>query len=444
MTPNTPMRVLLLCNYDPFNAAMVSDHINALHLYSQHEVVVFPSLVAYHGNLPDDIALDLFDAVIVHYSLFLAVDAYVSAKTRHKLQRFSGVKAIFLQDEYRFVEESLARIRDVGFDIIFTCVPENSIELVYPADALPGVQRVNVLTGYVPASLLSYAPIPLTKRRYDVSYRGRKYPAWHGSLGLEKWKIAEKFKRDAWRYGLKTNISFRERDRVYGRDWVALLQNSRAVLGVESGASVFDFTGGISARVETVAALLSKKDASYEALRTRYFADMEGKIPLEQISPRIFEAIALRTLCILYEGDYSGILVPWRHYVPLRKDHSNMDEVVAFLKDPWKVGEVVADAYSEVAMNPEYSYERFVSRIDQILSATREQKQCPLLTSASDRDDAEIDAELLRLQKAYPFYCVRNPHGLQVSGTTWLGRLGGIVRRIVPLHWLRAIRNAVR
>ncbi|MBT8506740.1 hypothetical protein B1F79_04690 [Coxiella-like endosymbiont of Rhipicephalus sanguineus] len=54
------------------------------------------------------------------------------------------------------------------------------------------------------------------------------------------------------------------------------------------------------------------------------------KIDYNQISPRHFEAVATKTLQILYEGEYSNILKPWVHYVPLKKDYSNFDEVCNF------------------------------------------------------------------------------------------------------------------
>ncbi len=42
---------------------------------------------------------------------------------------------------------------------------------------------------------------------------------------------------------LKLDISAKEDDRIYGNDWHAFLQNSKAVLGTEGGATIFDFDG---------------------------------------------------------------------------------------------------------------------------------------------------------------------------------------------------------
>jgi hypothetical protein len=448
------MRILLLCNYDPLNAATVCDHINAFAFYTRHEIVVFSELVSHGGNLPPDVNLDWFDAVILHYSVFLAVDSYVSCQTRERLQSYAGIKAIFLQDEYRFVEESVERIRALGFSIIFTCMPEPSIEMVYPTKKLPGVQRINVLTGYVPSALLLYKPFPLARRKYHVSYRGRRYPAWHGRLGLEKWQIAERFKSDAERYALRTNISYREGDRLYGADWTELIRQSRAVLGVESGASVFDFTGQISAKIDSYSALVGEDELDYAKVRAKYFAEVEDAVPIAQISPRIFEAMALRTMCVLYEGEYSGVIEPWRHYVPLKKDHSNMAQVASILNDFGQMAEVISNAYAEVACNKKWAYATFIEKVERALEmqyrqrlqsgSTPATRDGPVDESARPSREVfggECEQGLLSITEKYRCKLVSNPHGLTQPRYKWLLKLIRAIRPYIPRRIVRVVRN---
>ena len=61
---------------------------------------------------------------------------------------------------------------------------------------------------------------------------------------------------------------------------------------------------------------------------------------------------------VLYEGGFSGILWPWRHLVPLKKEFGNMGEVVARYATCCSRGSDCA--YEEVALNPRFSYARFV------------------------------------------------------------------------------------
>jgi hypothetical protein len=356
-----PLNVLLLCDYQSSIAATVADHIHALMRLSENRIYRLSML----GDIPKNLDLSRFDVLIVHYTLVACMDFYVSREARARIAQFAGLKALFIQDEYRHVNASAAAMRELGIHVLFTCVPEPEIEKVYPESKLPGVRKINVLTGYVPAELLGRKVPTMEERSVDVGYRGRNVPAWLGELGQEKWRIGLQFSRDAARYGLNCDISYREEDRLYGGAWIDFLTSCKAVLGVESGASVFDFTGEIQYGVDRHVA--RAPNTPFETLRDLYFHDAEGKISLAQISPRSFESAALRTLMILYEGEYSGILKPWQHYVPLKKDHSNMDQVVEILRDPARCREITDRAYREVALDPKNSFETFVRLVDRVL-----------------------------------------------------------------------------
>ena len=54
----------------------------------------------------------------------------------------------------------------------------------------------------------------------------------------------------------------------------------------------------------------------------------DGRLQLFAISPRHLEACATRTCQVLVEGEYSGVLRPGEHYIPVRKDLSNLDDVL--------------------------------------------------------------------------------------------------------------------
>ena len=84
------------------------------------------------------------------------------------------------------------------------------------------------------------------------------------------------------------------------------------------------------------------------------------------ISPRVFEAAALKTLMILYPGSYSGVLEPWRHYVPLDRDHGNMDEVVGVLGNHAKVIKIIEQCYHDVARSGRWGYNAFAMHFDRV------------------------------------------------------------------------------
>jgi Glycosyl transferases group 1 len=369
-SPERRPRLLLLCDYRPHEASTVLDHIGAIRAWSRYDVFVLPMF----GDLPDEVDLNAFDGLVIHYNLVMSSEVFLSPLARWRVSQFRGVKGAFIQDEYRFVDSTVGVMRTLGINVLFTNVPQDQMQLVYPEAALPEMRRtVTVLTGYVPHELLSRPVVPYEDRTVDVGYRGRRLPAWLGKLGQEKVVIADRFLADAPAYGLSTDISTSEDDRLYGDAWIRFVGGSKATLGVESGASVFDFDGSIEQAIRDH--LSSHPDTPFEELYRLFLADVDGRIPLNQISPRSFEAAALGTLMVLYPGDYSGILEAWRHYVPLQKDHSNMAEVAHAIRDRQAWERITRQARDEVALNPRYSYQAMVEAMDDGLALSNEARE---------------------------------------------------------------------
>jgi hypothetical protein len=363
-SPPRPLNVLLLCDFDPFNAQMVQDHVHALARLSAHRVRV----LSFRRRMPEMLDLSRFDAIVIHYSLFVYDENYIDARTRERIAAFSGMRAVFLQDEYKHVERTRGALAALKADIVFTCLPEQSIDAVYRVDpALAGVRFVAVLTGYVTRALRDLgASEPPSRRPIDIGYRGRRYPAWHGRLGRERTLIVEHVARAVAGTGLRIDLSVEERDRLYGAQWLAFMRRCKAMLGTESGASVFDFSGEIARQVE--AHQQREPQVTYASLRELYFADAEDRIAIAQISPRIFEAIAAGCVLMLLKGDYSGRLVAGRHYIPIEKDFSNLDAALELLNDGAAIDAMAATARREVLGASDNQEEALIAIFDHALA----------------------------------------------------------------------------
>lgn len=360
-----PINILFLCNRTGRNvdATTVTDHLDSFSRYSRHRV----QELSFLRELPAALDLEQFDVVVIHYTIAIGwlSEHYLSERSKQRIRKFSGLKALFIQDEYRAVNALHESLRLLKIDILFTCVPEGEVEKVYPAASLPGLSKVSNLTGYIPERLVGVGVLPIAERPIDVGYRTRKPPYWLGELAYEKWRIAEQFSERTADAGLKLNLSYLEAERLYGPAWTQFVSSCKAMLGVESGSSVFDFTGELQRSVEEYVA--KHPEATFEDVQQRFLMPYEGQIRYNQISPRSFEAAALRTVMVLHEGEYSGVLQPWRHYVPLRKDFANLPEVVDILKDAKRLQAIADTAFEEIARNDAYSYRAFIARFDQAI-----------------------------------------------------------------------------
>jgi len=67
---------------------------------------------------------------------------------------------------------------------------------------------------------------------------------------------------------------------------------------------------------------------------------------------------------ILFEGHYSGVLVPDRHFIVLKKDFSNFYDLIAKLKDHQFLQDLADRTYNEVALDPRWSYRAFIEKVD--------------------------------------------------------------------------------
>lgn len=361
MKKNRP-KILLLCDYNVHGASTVLDHINALCNSEKLEVVKLSNL----GNLPYFLNLNLFDAIVIHYSIVMCSDTYLSSKARGLIQNYSGLKACFIQDEYRFIDSTVSAMKEMGINLLFTVVPQGIGDKIYSPSTLIDLEKIYILTGYAPDELKSIQHVPsYDERPLDVVYRSRSLPYWLGKLGQEKLIIADRFNKDGARYNLKMDISAREIDRIYGNKWINFLISSKACLGTESGASVMDFTGSIQRNVDDY--VINNPDATFEEVSNKFLSDIDGQIVINVISPRAFESAALKTLMILYPGEYSGILQPWKHYIPLAHDHSNMQEVVEALRDKQLYTQIVETTYNDLIMSNEYGYNKLTETFERAI-----------------------------------------------------------------------------
>jgi hypothetical protein len=356
--------ILLLCRTARGEAANVADHINALTQLSRHTVHPFNPV-----DRPDAAALldlDEFDVVVIHYSIAVAIERYLPAVLRDKIARFRGLKVQFIQDEYRWVDAVTARMRELGIELLYTLVPEQEVPKLY-GERVPGMETITTLAGFVPDELVNRVTPPLAERTIDVGYRGRTIPYWLGRLAYEKYAIGKDFLEHAAPHRLRCDIAVGEGDRIYGERWNRFLASCRATLGTESGASIADFDGSIEATVKNY--LVRHANATFEEVEREVLAPHEGNVVINVISPRQFEAAALRTAMILYPGDYSGVVEPWTHYIPLAKDFSNMGEVVERLRDLTFLRELTERAHEHLIASGRYSLRRFVLEFDEAVAA---------------------------------------------------------------------------
>jgi hypothetical protein len=370
--PPLSLRIVIFYEPSSIKIATMREYLSSFYLYSKHNISYLPAT----QGLNCETDLNDFDVVMIHYSVRVSVldgsymlsQAYIEA-----IKKFGGYKILFLQDEYEGTNIAKFWITCLGIHAVYTCVPEAYIEQVYPRLQFPSVDFIPILTGYVSNGLLRSKYKHLDARKTLIGYRGRALPYWYGSLGQEKLNIGIQVKAFCVKKGLKVDIEWEESKRIYGDAWYTFLASSRATLGTESGANIFDYDGSVRATLE--AKLKEKPGLTYESIAEEYIVPYET-IRMNQISPKMFEAIALRTALILFEGEYSGVLEADRHYISLKKDFSNLELVISKVQDDDFIEKLTERAYTDIIESNRYSYQTFVREVDGYLFEKVEKYLC--------------------------------------------------------------------
>jgi glycosyltransferase involved in cell wall biosynthesis len=372
-----PRKKNILVLYDDkfTHIGTIIEHILSFRNHSSNNIFYLPATVIWDGSasgsyrpgdegcaLPDDFDslwnFDNFDAIVVHYSVRLSLIGYLPSSLRECVRRFSGEKILFIQDEYESVNNARRNIADLGITTIYTCIPRDGQEIIYPTAWFPTIEKIQTLTGYVPDSPeVERAALPIEQRETFIGYRGRRLPHHYGMLGYEKFVIGERVREEAAKRNIRVDIESDDSKRIYG-SWYAFLGSCRATLGTESGSNIFDFDDSLRAKAQEL------RDVPFEEVYDEHFKPYDGPIRMNQISPKFFEAIRLRTALVCFPGTYSGILQPGRHYIVLEKDFSNIDEVFSKLADVSFLKCLTDRAYEDIIASGRYSYRAFIRSFD--------------------------------------------------------------------------------
>ena len=351
----------------------VEDHLYALRRHSRARCFYVNATI---GPVPRWMRSVPFDAIVFHTS-FLSSMRWAGrssprrcASGRSRCATPRRVRAAMPQDEFLRSDDLCAFIRDAGIDVVFSVSPASEWPKIYAGVDRERVRFEPVLTGYlddrtVAASTRSW-PGRASGGTTSSTAPAPSGRTW-GATGCSRPGSREAGEAEARRRGLTTDISIAPGDTLLGDDWFRALAASRWTLGVEGGASILDRDGTIRAATERYAR--EHPDAGFDEVEAACFPGRDGELSLFALSPRHLEACATRTGQILVDGGYSGVLEPGRHYLALRPDLSNLEEVLDEARDERRRQELTAAAYRDVVASGRYTYRGFVAQVDDVLLA---------------------------------------------------------------------------
>jgi hypothetical protein len=332
----------------------------------------FSNHLVYFLNLafppPENLLQVHFDLVIFH-DLLLCKRSLPRrfdriTKYAQPLKQLKGYRIATVQDE--FTQTALLNDFLVEFDIrhIFSVAPPSEWEKIYPKLDHSKVKFDFCLTGYLDdheITRIQNLEKQAIKRVVDIGYRATPIRHSLGYIGYLKVQITDVFQAACKDLPLNINLSNDPKDTFLGDAWYNFLLSCKYTLGVESGASVLDKDGSVDKRVQDYLQL--HPQASFEEVQAACFAELDGQLQLQVVGPRHLEACLTKTCQILTEGDYNGILKPFVHYIPVKKDFSNVAQVLELVAKDELRGKLVENAYRDIVQTGHYSFAAYVKKV---------------------------------------------------------------------------------
>jgi len=358
------MRVLIFHKINYINAKdTVFSHISSFRKYFPDDF----STTYYNCNskIHPYLKHSKYDVVLLHYS-FLAERFNTTKKQWNRyiniLKEITGYKIALPQDEYIKSNWLCNMFKKIGVSTIYTCFDGAVSRKLYP---LENIDFVHVLTGYVnEVSNIKQNLLPYKKRPIDIGYRARTIPFYLGKHGQLKTELATVFinelRGSEFTYDI-LNTTDSGKNVISGKNWFKFLANCKAVLGCEGGSDLIDPNGKIISCIKKYVS--THKNATFEEAEEHCFRENKNKLDAHAFSPRIFEAAQTKTLQLLVEGKYNGIVKPGVHYIEIKKDFSNVEEILNKLKDIEYCKKIIENSYADLIMSSKYSYRNFSSEM---------------------------------------------------------------------------------
>ena len=293
-----------------------------------------------------------YDAIVLLHSAF-SNERLVPPALADRIRRSRAVRVFFIGNEYKLMPEKMAFAEEIGTDLLVSQLEgEDALNLYRERLGCPVVGIPN--TGLDHEVFRSVTPT--VDRRVDLGYRAFESPWYLGHR--ERPLLAGAFSAAAAQLGLDVDISLDPARRMDERGWAAFLDSCVGQLGSEAGGDYFELDDRTRHAVNVY--LGEQPEAPFESVFEQFFRDYPDPVSGRCISSRIIEAAGTRTAQLLIEGEYSGYLQPDIHYIPLRRDLSNVDEAVAKLRDDAFRREIVDNAY--LLVHEQLTFPRLLDR----------------------------------------------------------------------------------
>lgn len=282
-----------------------------------------------------------FDLIILMHSV-LGDNVEIIIPFEQVLKERTGKLLSFVGNEYDLMLKKKAFLQNVDADYIASQLPHEAHTFVYKELSAQLIDAPHALNENI------YRPSKSNKV-YDIAFSGAKYGIFIGDQ--ERNNLIETMANLTPQ--LKNKINIGRNTNLPRNLWVELLQSAKATVGAEAGTYYLDRNGSLLEQSKEY--VQQNPDANLDDLLEKIFDNTSIEyVSGKAISSRHFEPVGTKTCQILLEGNFNGILKEGEHYISVKKNISNLKDVIDVYSDHDLRNQIVERAYAYISENHTY------------------------------------------------------------------------------------------
>ena len=319
------MRGLYICSFDPESSTNSYFNEWAENFRIQH-FEIFNSFIDSPLNLKKILNPFYYDFIVYGYSSA----THLSGKSKRILKfctKFSKATVIgFLQNEFRNLPNLIKNYELLNVNILVSQLPQETAETLYKGK----IKAKIISLPHAMSSRNKIKEINHTERTIHLGNRLANYAYYLGNISRSEVipKFLKKIKKNK---NIKVDFSLDPKKRFTSSNWINFLKNCRTSISGESGSYFLQWNDSLRLKINKMTEINPK--ISFRYIFNNVLKKSNSHIQATCISSRHFDSIVTGTCNVLVEGNYSNLLEPDVHYINLKSDLSNYDEVVEKIMD---------------------------------------------------------------------------------------------------------------
>ncbi len=295
-----------------------------------------------------------YDCIILLHSAFsnaCLVPKYIQKIIRHK----KAFKVYFIGNEYKHMPEKMKLTKYLKINLFITQSHRKEV--------------INLYQNYLESKVKSIAntgiddDIFFPKLKYDdrdigIGYRTYPEPDYFGHQErVRLYKFLNEFSLNNKKF--KFDLSIKNEDRFDYLKWPDFLNNCKCLASSNTGWDYFALNDDIRNRVN------KSKIKNFNIIYEKFFKNLNKGVQWRAVTGKVIEPAACKTALMLVEGDYDNFK-PNIHYIPLKKDYSNINECIEKLNDSSFINQIIDNSY-ELVKN-KYLYRHLLEKLYNIIT----------------------------------------------------------------------------